>query len=146
MTELIDWWFLYVNSKCHEENKPEFLSSKAESIPYFINYQFEITPIFWVDVSQFSNRLVIVVRRNSDLKLGISFLVEHLILGLMFISCTVCLKNFLFFMESMVCVEIPEQFKWPHSLFGNLDAYQTHGHHQMGSCSIMVILLMKNSG
>ena len=35
MTDLIDWWFLYVNSKCHEENKPEFLSSKAESIAYF---------------------------------------------------------------------------------------------------------------
>ena len=69
-----------------------------------------------------------------------------LILGLMSISCTVYLKIFLFFMESMVCVEIPEPFKWPHSLFGNLDAYQTHGHHQMGSCSIMVILLMKNSG
>ena len=92
MTDMIDWWFLYVNSKCHEENKPEFLSSKAESIPYFINYQFEITPIFWVDVSQFSNRLVIVVGRNSDLKLGISFLAEHLSLGLMSISCTVYLK------------------------------------------------------
>ena len=61
-----------------------------------------------------------------------------------FMHCV--LENFLFFMESMVCVEIPEQFKWPHSLFGNLDVYQTHGHHPMGSCPIMVILLMKNSG
>ena len=59
------------------------------------------------------------------------------------------LENFLFSIESMVyvsVVEIPEQFKGPHSLFGNLDTYQTHGYHQMGSRSILVILLMKNSG
>ena len=42
MTDLIDWWFLYVNSKCHEENKPEFLSSKAESIVYYC-----LLPLFY---------------------------------------------------------------------------------------------------
>ena len=33
-------------------------------------------------------------------------------------------------------LENPEQFKWPHSLFGNLDAYQIDMHHRMGSCSL----------